>query len=141
MPASYTSVRAAVCTSRFSTLQEQNLWRWFTNSWCVVLLDACARLQCLATYAACFLTRLSCACCRLYTLLPAASGCVQLRAGCLEVPFSTLPPEGALPTLPAYLTYRCASSACRCRRRQSLPYGAPALCIWFVDAPSLHVST
>lgn len=30
----------------------------------------------------------------------------QLRAGVLEVPFHGLPPQGALPTLPAFLTYR-----------------------------------
>lgn len=30
----------------------------------------------------------------------------QLQAGVLEVPFNALPPDGGLPTLPAYLTYR-----------------------------------
>ena len=32
----------------------------------------------------------------------------QLRAGVLEVPFNTLPPQGALPTLPTFLSYRYA---------------------------------
>lgn len=38
-----------------------------------------------------------------------AISCLQLRAGCLEVPFNTMPPEGALPTLPSYLMYRQAA--------------------------------
>ncbi|WIA28396.1 hypothetical protein OEZ86_010942 [Tetradesmus obliquus] len=46
----------------------------------------------------------------------------QLRAGCLEVPFSTLPPEGALPTLPAYLTYRFMSPP---KQRMSGSPGSP----------------
>jgi hypothetical protein len=42
-----------------------------------------------------------------YCCLPTLFLCVmQLRAGCLEVPFNTMPPEGGLPTLPPYLMYR-----------------------------------
>lgn len=43
---------------------------------------------------------------------------VQLRAGCLEVPFNTMPPEGALPTLPVYLTYRSAGHTAALLRQQ-----------------------
>ena len=43
----------------------------------------------------------------------------QLRAGVLEVPFTALPPQGPLPTLPTYLTYRQGRErqAHTCRRR------------------------
>eukprot|EP00775_Hariotina_reticulata_P004241 gene4241-4491_t len=57
----------------------------------------------------------------------------QLRAGCLEVPFNGMPPDGGLPTLPAYLTYRFMSPPRRtspdhnlaCNQQASRP-GSPA---------------
>lgn len=61
---------------------------------------------------------------------------MQLRAGCLEVPFNTMPPEGGLPTLPPYLTYR---SGCMHHTCSQKPIPAPS-CILHAPSQTTHGS-